>query len=469
MIKKIFSVMMLGAMIAITSCTNDEDILTNNIQATEEAEVLTRAGQYGYQELDADLEGVTYTITKDVTKAKGQVMANILAGGKKDPLVEQCVNEAKKADEERENSLTRCAAPEIPSGFRTIDYTYESIDERGQRITLSSRVVWGVYIGANEINPCYIMLAPHFTIADNFSCPTQGACLDNLMFKGDKLLILPDYLGFGVTKDHVQPYINHELCARNCIDALKAGFKIFRDHAKCHMANGWKLYVAGVSQGGGNALAIHKWLDTHADFAKRWNFHYSYCGSGPYKPTLTFEKYFEQKVLTYPVVMPLTLKAMMAAYPEILGKWKEEDFYSKTFLQHKAVIDQMVNSKEYATNEINEYIFSIFPHEGDKNVKGGEEVLLSDILSKEALDRNSELCKKLFECLDKNDLTKGWTPTHPIHLYHGKSDLIVSYANAEAVVEAFPSMATLKTIPWGCDGHIGSCLAFMKNIVFGTW
>jgi len=167
--------------------------------------------------------------------------------------------------------------------------------------------------------------------------------------------------------------------------------------------------------------------------------------------------------------MPLTLKAMMAAYPEILGKWKEEDFYSKTFIQHKAVIDQMVNSKEYATNEINEYIFSIFPHKGDKNVKGGEEVLLSDILSKEALDRNSELCKKLFECLDKNDLTKGWTPTHPIHLYHGKSDLIVSYANAEAVVEAFPSMATLKTIPWGCDGHIGSCLAFMKNIVFGTW
>ena len=286
---------------------------------------------------------------------------------------------------------------------------------------------------------------------------------------GDRLLIMSDYLGFGVTKDRVQPYVIHDLCARNNIDALRAGYKVFRDLSDVSLENDWSLYVAGVSQGGGNALAVHKWLDTHLDFADRWRFQYSYCGAGPYSPRITFEEYFKQKKLVYPMVMPVTIKAMLASYPDILGKWKEEDFFSDSYLKRKSEIDMMVNSKEYTADEINKFIFSIYPHTDEAGIAGGKEVYLADILSDDALNTESELCRKLFECLDKNDLTTGWTPTHPIHLYHGKKDMIVSYANAEAVKAAFPDKTEIRNSPLGNEDHIGTCLFWLLSIASGNW
>ena len=421
-------------------------------------------------ELDQDVSGVKYTILSDVTKVKGQVLANILKKPKNDPFTEaaiEVINE-KTGDANTRSLLGHTTW--IPSGFRTVDYTYESIDEQGKPVTLSARAVWGVFILlGKEIRPDYIVLAPHLTIADDLSCPTNGANIENLFMKGDKLLILPDYLGFGVSKDRVQPYINHELCARNSIDALKAGYKVFRDLTKAPLEDDWKLYVAGPSQGGANALAIHRWLDEHDDFATRWRFAYSYCGSGPYSPPITFEKYYEQQILVYPVVMPLVIKAMLAAYPDILGKWKEEDFYSESYLAHKDAIDLMVNSKDYTAGEINNYIFGIYPHKGEKDINGGKEIWMSDMLSDKALDRESEMNKAFFKCLEKNDLTKGWTPKRPIHLYHGRHDKIVNYANAEAVMAAFPDMATLTNAPLVTDGHIGSCVDWLLTITFGLW
>lgn len=129
----------------------------------------------------------------------------------------------------------------------------------------------------------------------------------------------------------------------------------------------------------------------------------------------------------------------------------------------------MISSKQYSTGEINDYIFSLFPHTGDKNIHEGEECYLSDILNGEVLDHNPKIYKALFECLDKSDLTKGWTPVHTIHLFHGKKDMILSYANAEAVMEAFPDKATFKNAPLGSEGHIAACVNWMSTITFGCW
>lgn len=73
------------------------------------------------------------------------------------------------------------------------------------------------------------------------------------------------------------------------------------------------------------------------------------------------------------------------------------------------------------------------------------------------------------ECLERNDLTKGWTPTHPIHLYHGKTDTYVSYANSEAVMEAFPDKATLKEPDRLFADHIKTCVMWMLSVSFGRW
>ena len=94
---------------------------------------------------------------------------------------------------------------------------------------------------------------------------------------------------------------------------------------------------------------------------------------------------------------------------------------------------------------------------------------MTDILNPEVCVMESEKCKALFRCFEKNDLTKGWTPIHPIHLYHGKSDTYVSYANSEAVMAAFPDKATLKEPTKQFSDHIKTCVLWMLSVAVGTW
>ena len=436
--------------------------------------------------LAPDLEGVKYEIIRDTAMWKFDILSNVYSAMTLDHDIaaelEKMRNEAEKPLDltkrsARSAGMTRSTYDPkvawIPSGFRYVDYTYESVDEQGNPVTLSSRVCWGVMMGVGsyyfEFRPCDLVLCAHSTIADDLQAPTKDGSIETLLLQGDRVLILPDYQGFGASKDRVHPYINHDLCAQHCIDALKAGYKVFADRCGFPLHPDWKFYLIGDSQGGANMLATQKWIDTHGDFAERWRFQYSYCAVGPYSPRITFEKYFEQKVLDYPVVMPLTLKAMFAAYPDILGKWKEDDFYSETYLQHKSDIDLMISSKEFSANTINSVIFQMFPHTGETGIKPGEQIYMTDILNPEVCDMNSEKTKALFQCFERNDLTKGWTPTHPIHLYHDKGDTYVSYANSEAVVEAFPDMATLKEPDRVFADHLKTCVFWMLSVAFGQW
>lgn len=436
--------------------------------------------------LAPDLAGVKYEIIRDTAMWKFDILSNVYSAMTLDHDIaaelEKMRNEAEKPLDltkrsARSAGMTRSTYDPkvawIPSGFRYVDYTYESVDEQGNPVTLSSRVCWGVMMGVGsyyfEFRPCDLVLCAHSTIADDLQAPTKDGSIETLLLQGDRVLILPDYQGYGASKDRVHPYINHDLCARHCIDALKAGYKVFSDRCGFPLHPDWKFYLIGDSQGGANMLATQKWIDTHGDFADRWRFQYSYCAVGPYSPRITFEKYFEQKVLDYPVVMPLTLKAMLAAYPDILGKWKEDDFYSETYLQHKSDIDLMISSKEFSANTINSVIFQMFPHTGETGIKPGEQIYMTDIVNPEVCDMNSEKCKALFQCFERNDLTKGWTPTHPIHLYHDKGDTYVSYANSEAVVEAFPDKATLKEPDHVYADHIKTCVFWMLSVAFGLW
>lgn len=386
-----------------------------------------------------------------------------------DPTLSEFRSNFLKKQKELSDKLAAGRANGIATGYRSFNFTYTSRTELGATIKLSARVYWGTFWPFGALDPDYIVLCPHFTIGSDAECPTKTHTYEAAAICGDNLLIMPDYKGFGETKGTVQPYVNHNLCAQNCIDALAAGYKIFKEKSGAKLEDDWKLYVVGASQGGGNALAVHKWLDTHPDFAKEWRFDYSYCCAGPYDPGLTFQQYFTQKKHTYPCVFPFTIKAMREAYPDILRKWTENDFYNEDYVKnHKEEMDRMVASKNCDCNAINAKFFGWYPHKGEKGINGGSEIFLSDILSPAVMDENSEMYKALMYCLEDNDLTKGWTPTHQIKLYHGRGDDIVPYSNAQAVAGSFPSKVTLFNSV-GTDGHIMTCLKWLGTVLINNW
>ena len=427
------------------------------------------------QDIDDDVKDVKYSVLKEEELSYASILGNVAASALRNTSIGKMMRSFGLMKKDTQKAGTRAATTsrhwEMRTGYyRCFSYTYESVDEVGKPITLSARIMWPKWhLLKVEEEPNNIMLVPHFTIMGEHECPSYGGSVESLVMSGDRILIMPDYIGYGVTKDRVHPYINQNVCAQNSIDALRAGYKLFKEKAKVTLHKDWRLYVTGMSQGGGNSLAVHKWLDTHDEFAKNWRFEYSYSCAGPYNPKKTIEKYFEQKNLSYPVVLPATVKSMIASYPDILGKWKEEDFYSKSYQEIKAEVDKMISSKEYTSDEINNVFFKHYPHKGEAGINGGKQVKITDVVSDELMNPNSEIYIALMKCLADNDLTTGWTPKHPIYLFHGTADDVVPYENAKAVVNAFPSMASLTDAKGSINGHIGTCTQYMGVMFTNFW
>lgn len=328
----------------------------------------------------------------------------------------------------------------IELGFRKVSYVYNSVDVRNTPIQLSSVAFWrGYYLNDewHDLSPENICLMEHYTITSDKECPTQGFPME-LLITGNTLTVMPDYLGYGITSHMTHPYLNHEICAINSVDALPSGYTLFNDLSSAGMKEDWELSVLGASQGGGNALAVHKYIETHSDFADTWDFSHSYCAVGPHNPSLTIEKYFVSGKSALPAVFPLTIKSMFDSYPEILGKYTEDMMYSENYLQIKETIDAMLESKNYINSEINKVFIENVKVTVDEDL-ADDEIYLTDILSDVMFDKDSEIVRDLYECLEKNNLTKNWNPSHPIKLFYGKGDRVVPYENSISVYEAFGS------------------------------
>ena len=366
----------------------------------------------------------------------------------------------------RESALAQeLGNPNINIGFRKTTYLYPSTDVNGKPITLSAAAFWLGYFDNgvwNDLKPENVCLMEHYTITNDAETPSNTFALE-MFITGNTLTIMPDYIGYGITKDLPHPYLNHDVCAINSIDALTAGYELFNDKGKCGMSQGWKLYLAGASQGAANAIAVHKYLDTHLELATKWNFESSNCSSGPYSPVATIDKYLTDGKVAYPVVFPLVMKTMFDSYPDIMEGFTEEMVYSQNYLNVKGEIDRMVAGKEHNTAAINQLFMDKVKKTVDASLAENE-IYLTDILSPAMLDKESPICKAFYQCLEKNDLTKGWTPVHPMKLHYSPFDAVVPQENSLAILEAFGSdIVTLQESTLPVD-HATTCSLWMVGL-----
>ena len=366
----------------------------------------------------------------------------------------------------RENALKEQLGNEnIQLGFRKTTYLYPSTDVQGKAVALSAAAFWLGYFDNgvwNDLKPENICLMEHYTITSDAETPSNAFALE-MFITGNTLTIMPDYIGYGITKEKPHPYLNHDICAINSIDALTYGYDLFNDSSKYGMSPEWKLYLAGASQGAGNAVAVHKYLDTHPDLATKWNFASTNCSSGPYSPVVTIGKYLADGKVAYPVVFPLVMKTMFDSYPDTMKGFTEEMAYSQNYLAVKDEIDRMIAGKEHNTAAINQLFIEKVRKTVDANLADGE-IYLTDILSPAMLDKESPICKALYQCLEKNDLTKGWTPVHPMKLHYSSQDMVVPQENSLAILEAFgEDIVTLEHASFPAD-HTTTCSLWMVDL-----
>ena len=361
------------------------------------------------------------------------------------------------------------------------NFNYPSINADGEPILLSANAAMPDE-DCSEINN--VIIGCHVTITSNKECPSQYS--DGGSFQSDvnflqnyassgmgfdagqyqmpyyNLVILPDYEGYGLTRNNAHPYLYQELTARQVVDAARYGIQLYKtssqvDRIRHPFRDGWRTICLGFSQGGSVALATQRFIEQNG-LTDELQLAGSVCGDGPYDLMSTLMYYVGNdiagKVMSMPVVLPLILKGMCDCNP-YMKNHQVSDYLAGDFLR-TGILDWLTE-KEKTTDDItdawkNQYKAGYYT----TVLAEGGKAYLKDILKPEGyayfkalyeankdtytsaagipLPTKRGLMEDLHFALESNNMTMGWQPQHAIYLYHSYNDTVVPEANRARAV-----------------------------------
>ena len=334
-------------------------------------------------------------------------------------------------------------------------YTYPSINAKGEPITLTALAAMPTNYSVPINN---IILGCHITITDNKSTPSEyitsgdwqsdvGMLVMHAKSKSAShlayncLVILPDYQGYGLTRDQAHPYLAQEITARQSVDALRYGIELYKTSKKnrAKIRDNWKTICIGYSQGGAVAMACQRFIETNF-LDQDLHLGGSVCGDGPYDPIATLRTYLSEDKVYMPVALPLIIKGMLD-YNPYMRKYALKDFFTQQFLD-TGILD-WIEKKEKNTTDIQKELKKLYSFQKDSK---GEYIKVSEIFQPDAFalmtkkikgettEKNPK-CDDLYTALTVNNLTEGWKPQYPVYLFHSKVDEVVPISNAESAYE----------------------------------
>ena len=213
---------------------------------------------------------------------------------------------------------------------------YESIDVDGNPITLSGKVLLPA---DGKIKRC--ILVSHFTIGSNIEAPSNTFPLEGVLVKLGYALIVPDYIGYGVTVDEVHPYLVMELTARNVLDMYKAVIPFLKKAGLQPQYD--DIYLMGYSQGGATTMAVQHLIEHHDEDVK---IRRVFAGGGPYDVKTTYDRFVETNVASYPCAVPIMMQGV------VVGNKLNLDMSELLAPHIYENLDAWVNSKRYTANQL---------------------------------------------------------------------------------------------------------------------
>lgn len=277
---------------------------------------------------------------------------------------------------------------------------YKSIDVDGQPTILSGKVI----LPAKGPIKRYILVS-HYTIASNKEAPSNIFSLEGLLVKLGYALIIPDYIGYGITVDKVHPYLVMELTATNVLDMYYAVVP-FLEKAGCAPEHD-DIYLMGYSQGGATTMAVQHAIEHHD---KPIKIRRVFAGGGPYDIKYTYDQFVETNWASYPCAVPIMMQGMVVGNKLDLDMSK----MMKPFIYEN--LDDWVNSKRYTAGQINALLGTN---------------ITSELLTPLGMNRTSQEVSELYKAMVNNSiLTYSWTPKAPVFMFHSMDDDVVPFENA---------------------------------------
>ena len=317
--------------------------------------------------------------------------------------------------------------------------TYPSIDIEGNPITLSGKVM----LPKNGI-PKRMILVSHYTVCSNAEAPSNCFSLEGVLVNSGYGLIIPDYIGYGVSAQEGHPYLVMDVTAHNVVDMYLA-VKPWLE-AVGRSADDPSLDLMGYSQGGATTMAVQYLIETeysNANSIDHIMLHRVFAGGGPYDVKATYERFVTTDTAGYPVAVPLVLQGMIKG-----NKLNMElsDMMKPFLCEH---MDEWINSKRFTSAQINQLIGTKVTHE---------------LLTDEAMEQKSEKVAELYKAMTLNSITAyDWDPQASVYMMHSIDDETVPYTNATHARSHWKDANI--TYNFGhYGGHVMTCLRFIYTV-----
>ena len=368
----------------------------------------------------------------NVTSVKS---GDVLVSGRLNPeihLLETSETETKVAETNMTDLILNIAGSLESNKLTHISGTYTGHDLDGSPITLSGKVLLPARGKIKNI-----IVVTHYTVAANFECPSESFPLEGILAGKGYALVMPDYIGYGVTRDRIHPYLHVESTARSAVDMLLA-VKPYLEHIG-RAPESDEIIIVGYSQGGAGALSVMELIQ--AEYFNEFPIKKVYAGGGPYDLAATFDVSMLEDLTGIPCAIPMIVQGINEG--EDLGL-NINDFFKPALQEH---MNEWINSKNYTVKQVNQLL---------------DAKKVSDIMSDVGRDKKNPQTALLYRALMYNTVLD-FTPLAPVYIFHSQEDGTVPFVNATKAEEFFKGRNVIYDFgPYGSHGT--AAIRFVYNV-----
>lgn len=312
------------------------------------------------------------------------------------------------------------------STITEICYTYSTLDEKQQAITMSSLLL--VLRENGQFDADHLWLENRATQSANKNVPTQKWNIGEVHVLRHHVLVAPDLMSFGASIDRPICYLCGALAARNTVDAVIAAQTILQNDLHL-ISEPLPVFNSGHSQGGFDALAVLRYMETQATEEERKfvRIERTWCADGPYAPDVVVAVGCRQETNLYGAYMVMNTMSHLYYHHECY----DPDVTIEDFLTDEAKalhLPEAIRTKEVGNKDL------------VKMTIGAIGMKLARLFTEDALSENGRLYQMTDRCSKAERQIDDWQPKTPVSFYHVEVDECVPVEATQEVEQVWGNL-----------------------------
>ncbi len=326
-------------------------------------------------------------------------------------------------------------SPFIQFGYEKYRIIYKTTNTDGTKINASG----ALFVPLDNTQPMALASLQHGTINNEADAPSyfnqqSEGILGAFLASTGIITAMPDYIGYGESKDLEHPYETRQGLSQPTVDFLLAVKQFI--NSKSLNWNG-NLMLSGYSEGGYANMATQKLIESN--YNENFKLVASVSGAGAYNKSASFE-YLLKNGTTGNTTYNRSYIWVILNYNRIYGLNRPMTYYFK----------------EPWASEITQ---------NGKNVS--IDLSLGEIITDEFKDGIlSKTDTQLLNAIKDNDIYD-WKPSTITRLYHGTADNYVPYLNTQTAFDAMKKRGSENVSLYAIEG--GDHGSSISDYIFGTF